>query len=96
MLIFRSDYCEIAPIIVELGLEVKHKMAGRKQDFAKIAAWQAANIDRIEIKPRKDLHVPERVAAAVAAGCAGSRQDYIITAICERLERDGFGQGETD
>lgn len=69
-------------------------MAAKKQDWTKTAAWQAVNVDRIEIKPRKDLHLLDRIAAAVDAGRAGSRQDYIIGAICERLERDGIPEGE--
>lgn len=65
-------------------------MPGKKQDAAKIRAWKTANVDTIRAEARKGLHLPERIAAAVEAGRAGSRQEYIIGAICERLERDGI------
>lgn len=61
-----------------------------KQNYALQNAWKKENTDRIQITPRKDLRLPERIAAAVDAGRAGSRQEYIIGAICERLERDGI------
>ena len=65
-----------------------------KQNYALQNAWKRENTDRIQITPRKQLHLPERIAAAVEAGRAGSRQEYIIGAICERLERDGIPEGE--
>ena len=62
-------------------------MAG-KQDAQKISQWQAEHIDRISIKPRKELKLPERIQAAVDHGLAASRQDYIIKAVLEALEHD--------
>ena len=67
----------------------------RKQDYAKIKAWQTANTDRIEIKPRKELNIPARIQAAIDAGCADSRQEYIIDAISAALDRDGIPAPES-
>ena len=61
-----------------------------KQDTKKIDAWKAQNVDRIVIEPRKDKLLPARLKAAVEAGKATSRQEYIITAIEEALSRDGI------
>lgn len=63
-----------------------------KQDAKKIRAWKNANVHRVTIEIRKELDIPNRIAAAVDAGYAASRQDYIIKAVSERLERDGFPQ----
>ena len=65
-------------------------MPVKKQDPVKIRAWKRENIDTIRAEARKELRLPERIAAAVDAGRASSRQEYIIGAICERLERDGI------
>ena len=78
------------PFIVESELQEVEKMPEKKQDAAKIRAWKKAKIDRIIFEARKEMRLPERIAAAVEAGRAGSRQEYIIGAICERLERDGI------
>ena len=61
-----------------------------KSQLRATAKWQAEHIERIEIKARKELCIKQRVAAAVAAGNCNSQQDYIIKAICEKLEKDGF------
>lgn len=60
------------------------------QNYANIKRWQLENTDRIEIKPRKDLRIPDRIQHAIDAGRAASRQDYIINAVLAALERDGF------
>ncbi len=65
-----------------------------KQDAGKIRAWKIKEIDRITIEPRKLLQIPARIAAAVEAGRAASRQDYIIRAITEALDRDGIPEAE--
>ena len=62
----------------------------KKQNYAQIRAWRTAKTDRIEIQPRKELNIPARIQAAIDAGCADSRQEYIIDAISAALDRDGF------
>lgn len=61
-----------------------------KQDTKKIAAWKAANVDTIRFEVRKAERLNERIAAAVSAGKAASRQAYLIAAINARLTEDGF------
>lgn len=46
--------------------------------------------DNILIQPRKDAELPRKIAEAIAAGKAASRTEYIVTAILEKLERDGI------
>lgn len=60
----------------------------KKQRDDYIAAWQAENVERIVVKPNKKLNFTERIAAQVAAGKAKSRQDYIIRAVLNALEKD--------
>ncbi len=50
--------------------------------------WQKEHVERLTIKPRKELKLPERIQAAVDHGLAASRQDYIIKAVLEALEHD--------
>lgn len=65
-----------------------------KQNTQRIDAWQAEKIDRMTIKPRKELRLPERIQNAVEKGCASSRQEYIVKAVLEALERDGIPEPE--
>ena len=65
-------------------------MRTKKEVYDYIKKWNGENTDRLEIKPRKELAFPTRIDAAIAAGLANSRQDYIINATLQRLERDGF------
>lgn len=67
-----------------------------KQNTGKIDEWQAQNVDRITIKPRKELALPEMIQKAVDRGFATSRQDYIIKAVLEALDRDGVFVDSTD
>lgn len=61
-----------------------------KQNYAAINKWKSENADRIQILPRKDEHIPERIQMAIDAGHAKSRQAYILKAINDALERDGI------
>jgi len=61
-----------------------------KQNYAAISKWQKENVDRIQILPRKDEHIPDRIQLAIDAGFAPSRQAYILAAIRAALERDGI------
>lgn len=61
-----------------------------KQNIEKIGEWKSKNVDRIVFEPRKEKQFPSRLAAAVAAGKAGSRQEYIIAAVEAALATDGF------
>ena len=65
-----------------------------KQDAGKIREWKIRETDRITIEPRKLLQIPARIAAAVEAGRAASRQEYIIRAITEALDRDGIPEAQ--
>ena len=65
-------------------------MPKKPQDHKKIAAWQAAHVEHMDIRPRRELQLGRRIARAIDAGLATSRQDYIIGAVCQRLERDGI------
>ena len=69
-----------------------------KQNISKIGEWKAGNVDRIVFETRKEKQFPARIAQAVEAGKAKSRQAYIISAVDAALERDGYpapdGAGE--
>lgn len=65
-------------------------MPATKAEIKAIDKWQAANVERITIKPNLKYRIGERVQTAVDAGISPSRQAYIIDAIREKLERDGF------
>lgn len=62
----------------------------KKQNYAKINEWKHAKTDRIQILPRKDLRMPERLQMAVDKTGANSRQAYIIDAINRKLDADGI------
>lgn len=47
-------------------------------------------IDVFHIKAQKRRNLPERIAKAVESGLSNSKQSYIIEAIEQRLEKDGF------
>ena len=59
-----------------------------KQNTKAIDAWQAENIERILIKPRKSEHISDRIQIAIDRGIAKSRQAYILDAIRKALEAD--------
>lgn len=61
-----------------------------KQDNSRILRWKAENVIRIPLEVRKDSHIIDRLQRAVSVGKAKSRQDYIVTAIVEKLDRDGI------
>lgn len=60
----------------------------KKMDYDK--QWQADNVDRIEIRPNKIYNLPARVAHAVADGKSTSKTAYIVEAVIQRLQRDGY------
>lgn len=57
----------------------------RKKKIAYNAKLNRETLERIQIQPRKELHIAERIDAARKEL---SRQQYIIQAIQEKLERD--------
>ena len=59
-----------------------------KQNTKAIDAWQAENIERILIKPRKNEHISDRIQIAIDRGITKSRQAYILDAIRKALEAD--------
>ena len=59
-----------------------------KQNTKAIDAWQAENIERILIKPRKSEHISDRIQIAIDRGITKSRQAYILDAIRKALEAD--------
>jgi len=61
-----------------------------KQNYENINKWKAEKTDRIQILPRKEEHIPERIQMAIDAGKSASRQAYIIKAIERALENDGI------
>ena len=61
-----------------------------KQNTKAITSWKKDNIDIIRLEPKKSAHIPARVQLAVNAGKSTSRQAYILSAILEKLERDGI------
>lgn len=65
-------------------------MRTKKEVYDYIKKWNSENTDRLEIKPRKELDIPNRIEMAIACNVAKSKSDYIIGAILQRLERDGF------
>ena len=60
------------------------------QNIKAIDAWQAENIEKILIKPRKTEHISERIQLAIDQGKAKSRQAYILVAVKKALEADGI------
>lgn len=60
----------------------------KKQDIKAIDAWQAENVERIVIKPRKDEHISDRIEALIKSGKCKSKQAYIIAAIKSKLAED--------
>ena len=59
-----------------------------KQNTKAIDAWQAENVERILIKPRKNEHISDRIQIAIDRGIAKSRQAYILDAVRKALEED--------
>ena len=66
------------------------------QNIKAIDAWQAENIEKILIKPRRSEHISERIQLAIEQGKAKSRQAYIIEAVKKALEADGIPTLEED
>lgn len=60
----------------------------KKQNTKKIDEWQAENVERIVIKPRKEDRISERIQALIDAGKCKSKQAYIINAVKSKLEED--------
>lgn len=65
-------------------------MKKKKQYYDYIKEWKAENTDRIQAAARKELDIPNRIEMALACNVAKSKSDYIVGAILQRLERDGF------
>ena len=65
-------------------------MPASKEQMQKIAQYQRENNEQILLKPRKSDRISERIELAIQHGKAKSRQDYILRAVKEALERDGF------
>ncbi|MBR1820560.1 MAG: hypothetical protein IJ769_02945 [Clostridia bacterium] len=65
-----------------------------KQSSKASSKWQANNVDRIVVKPRKRERLAERIQIAVDRGLAKSRQAYILNAVMARLEADGIPKVE--
>lgn len=61
-----------------------------KQNYAAINKWKQEKTERIQILPRKEEHLTERIQQAVDAGLSKSRQSYIIEAVKARLDADGI------
>ena len=61
-----------------------------KQNYKAITKWKSENTDNIKIEPKKSICIPARIQLAIDAGKSTSRQAYIISAILEKLERDGI------
>lgn len=49
--------------------------------------WAKENTERIVIKPNNKYHLSERIQTQVIKGNAKSRQDFIICAVLEKLEK---------
>lgn len=71
------------------GAKGRENMA-KKQDTKAIDAWQAENVERIVIKPRKADHISDRIQIAINRGIAKSRQAYILDAVKKTLDADGI------
>ena len=61
-----------------------------KQNYEAISKWKSENTERIQILPRKNEHISERIQLAIEQGKAKSRQAYILDAIKKALEADGI------
>ena len=68
----------------------------KSQNTKAIDAWQAQNVDKILLKPRKYKHLPERIKLALDRNLSDSRQSYIIEAIETRLNSDGIPETVDD
>ena len=61
-----------------------------KQNYAAINKWKQDKTERIQILPRKEEHLSERIQQAIDQGLSKSRQSYIIEAVKQRLAADGI------
>lgn len=68
----------------------------RKQNLAAIDQWQAENVERITIKPRKEDRISEQIQTLIDRGVAQSRQSYIINAVKVALANDMRKLAEDD
>ena len=68
----------------------------RKQNLAAIDAWQAENVERITVKPRREDRISEQIQTLIDRGIAKSRQDYIINAVKVALANDMRKLAEDD
>ena len=68
----------------------------RKQNLAAIDAWQAENVERITIKPRKEDRISEQIQTLIDRGVTKSRQVYIINAVKVALANDMRKLAEDD
>ena len=68
----------------------------RKQNLAAIDAWQAENVERITVKPRREDRISEQIQTLIDRGVARSRQDYIINAVKVALANDMRKLAEDD
>ena len=62
----------------------------REESLQYIDSWTKENTDRIVIKSRKSDDLPGRIQKAIDAGVSSSRQAFIIEAVRDRLEKEGF------
>ena len=67
-----------------------------QKDIERIAQWKRENTDRIVIDARKEYHIPDRIAAAIKDGHAASRQDFIVSATLDALNRLGYAAPADD
>ena len=58
-----------------------------KKKLAYDEAWQKENTERLTIKPNNRLRLSERIQVQINKGNARSRQDFIIGAVLEKLEK---------
>ena len=68
----------------------REKKRTQAQITAYANAYNKEHKDVIKANADKKDHLPERIAQAVQAGKAQSKQAYIIDAIKNRLESDGL------
>lgn len=59
-----------------------------KQNVQKINEWKANNVKRINLEFRTDSGLLERIQKLVDAGKYKSRQNFIVEAVAEKLERE--------
>lgn len=65
-------------------------MKSKSEYYKYIRDWKKANTEKKLLEMPKELCIQARIKTAIQNGKDTSIQSYMINAILQRLERDGF------